>query len=69
MIVSNTGGPADISADMCSKYGLEMADISSREDIAKVIPQYGSANNPVDIVGDANATRFKCFQRCCQTQT
>jgi 4-hydroxybutyrate---CoA ligase (ADP-forming) len=35
-------------------------DISaSREAIAKVIPQYGSANNPVDIVGDADSTRFE----------
>jgi 4-hydroxybutyryl-CoA synthetase (ADP-forming) len=37
-----------------------MADISaSREAIVKVIPKYGSANNPVDIVGDADATRFE----------
>jgi len=60
IIVSNAGGPAIISTDMCSKYGLKMADISSsREAIAKVIPQYGSAGNPVDIVGDADATRFE----------
>ncbi len=60
VIVSNAGGPAIISTDMCEKYGLKMADISaSREAIVKVIPQYGSANNPVDIVGDADATRFE----------
>jgi 4-hydroxybutyrate---CoA ligase (ADP-forming) len=60
VIVSNAGGPAIISTDMCEKYGLNMADISaSREAIVKVIPQYGSANNPVDIVGDADATRFE----------
>ncbi|HYA82523.1 MAG TPA: CoA-binding protein, partial [Candidatus Bathyarchaeia archaeon] len=60
VIVSNAGGPAIISTDVCSKYDLEMADIStSREAIAKVIPQYGSANNPIDIVGYADATRFE----------
>ncbi len=60
VIVSNAGGPAIISTDMCEKYGLQMADIlASREAIAKVIPQYGSTRNPVDIVGDADAARFE----------
>jgi 4-hydroxybutyryl-CoA synthetase (ADP-forming) len=60
VIVSNAGGPAIISTDACSKYGLKMADISSiREEIAKVIPPYGSPRNPVDIVGDADYLRFE----------
>ncbi|MEW5839589.1 4-hydroxybutyrate--CoA ligase [Nitrososphaera sp.] len=60
VIVSNAGGPAIISTDACSKYGLKMADISSiRDDIAKVIPAYGSPRNPVDIVGDADYMRFE----------
>jgi 4-hydroxybutyryl-CoA synthetase (ADP-forming) len=60
VIVSNAGGPAIISTDSCSKYGLKMADISSiRDDIAKVIPAYGSPRNPVDIVGDADFQRFE----------
>jgi 4-hydroxybutyryl-CoA synthetase (ADP-forming) len=60
VIVSNAGGPAIISTDACSKYGLKMADISSiRDEIAKVIPAYGSPRNPVDIVGDADYLRFE----------
>lgn len=60
VIVSNAGGPAIISTDACSKYGLKMADISlSTEAIAKVIPPHGSARNPVDIVGDADYDRFE----------
>jgi 4-hydroxybutyrate---CoA ligase (ADP-forming) len=60
IIVSNAGGPAIISTDACSKYGLKMADISSTKDeIAKVIPPYGSPRNPVDIVGDADYLRFE----------
>ncbi|MDQ4050140.1 MAG: acetate--CoA ligase family protein, partial [Thermoproteota archaeon] len=60
VIVSNAGGPAIISTDACSRYGLKMADISSiRDDIAKVIPAYGSPRNPVDIVGDADYLRFE----------
>jgi 4-hydroxybutyryl-CoA synthetase (ADP-forming) len=60
VIVSNAGGPAIISTDACSKYGLKMADISSsREAIANVIPPHGSARNPIDIVGDADFNRFE----------
>lgn len=60
VIVSNAGGPAIISTDACSKYGLNMAEITSiRDDIAKVIPAYGSPRNPVDIVGDADFNRFE----------
>lgn len=60
VIVSNAGGPAIISTDACSKYGLKMADLSSSiEAIAEVIPPHGSARNPVDIVGDADYGRFE----------
>jgi 4-hydroxybutyryl-CoA synthetase (ADP-forming) len=60
VIVSNAGGPAIISTDSCSKYNLQMADISdSRDFISKVIPPHGSSRNPVDIVGDADFNRFE----------
>src|SRR5918994_521858 len=60
VIVSNAGGPAIITTDACSKYGIKMADISASSDtIAKVIPPHGSARNPVDIVGDADYNRFE----------
>ena len=59
-IVSNAGGPAIISTDACSKYGLKMADLSgSRDRINKIIPPHGSSRNPVDIVGDADSGRFE----------
>ena len=60
VIVSNAGGPAIISTDACSRYELKMSDISSiRDEIAGVIPAYGSPRNPVDIVGDADYLRFE----------
>ncbi|MER5174965.1 MAG: acetate--CoA ligase family protein [Candidatus Nitrosocosmicus sp.] len=59
-IVSNAGGPAIISTDACSKYQIPMADISDSTDfISKVIPPHGSSKNPVDIVGDADFSRFE----------
>jgi 4-hydroxybutyrate---CoA ligase (ADP-forming) len=60
VIVSNAGGPAIISTDECSKYGLKMADVSSlTEDLTKVIPSHGSTRNPIDLVGDADSGRFE----------
>ena len=59
-IVSNAGGPAIISTDACSKHGIKMAKIDSvRPKIDAVIPPWGSSRNPVDIVGDADFSRFK----------
>jgi 4-hydroxybutyrate---CoA ligase (ADP-forming) len=59
-IVSNAGGPAIISTDICAEFRLKMADLSASKDvISKVIPPHGSARNPVDIVGDADYKRFE----------
>ncbi len=59
VIVSNAGGPAIISTDVCSKMKIKMADITSiRKKIDAVIPPWGSSRNPVDIVGDASFERF-----------
>ena len=59
VIVSNAGGPAIISTDVCSKNGIKMANIENiRSKIDAVIPPWGSSRNPVDIVGDADFNRF-----------
>jgi 4-hydroxybutyryl-CoA synthetase (ADP-forming) len=59
VIVSNAGGPAIISTDACSKFGIKMAKIEDiRPKIEAVIPPWGSSRNPVDIVGDADFNRF-----------
>lgn len=59
VIVSNAGGPAIISTDACSKFGIRMASIEDiRPKINAVIPPWGSSRNPVDIVGDADYNRF-----------
>jgi len=60
VIVSNAGGPAIISTDVCSKLGIRMAKIEEiRKKIDAVIPPWGSSRNPVDIVGDADFNRFE----------
>ncbi|MEM2856037.1 MAG: acetate--CoA ligase family protein [Candidatus Nitrosocaldaceae archaeon] len=60
VIVTNAGGPGIIATDYLSLHSLKLADISDiRSKIEEVIPSYGSPRNPVDIVGDADYTRFK----------
>ena len=60
VIVSNAGGHAIISTDVCSKLKIKMANIDSiRPKIDAVIPPWGSSRNPVDIVGDADFNRFR----------
>lgn len=59
VIVSNAGGPAIISTDMCSRLGIELANIDPlRPAIDAAIPAWGCSKNPVDIVGDATCSRF-----------
>lgn len=60
VILSNAGGPAIISTDACSKFKINMADISTiRNKINKIIPPWASSRNPIDLVGDADHERFK----------
>ncbi len=59
VILSNAGGPAIISADLCSKFELKIANIDTiRQKINSVIPPWGSSKNPIDLVGDADHERF-----------
>lgn len=59
-VISNAGGPAVLTTDTISNVGLELAKFSnnSRQKLADCLPPIASLNNPVDIMGDALATRF-----------
>lgn len=57
MIVTNAGGPGVIATDALIANGGELAELSaeSMEALNKLLPAPWSHNNPVDILGDANA--------------
>lgn len=59
-VVSNAGGPAVLSADAVSEYGLELAPISdeSRAKLKEKLPREASLLNPIDVLGDAMAERY-----------
>ncbi len=68
-IVTNGGGPGVMATDTLARYGLEPAPLAS-ETIRKLdefLPPFWSRANPIDILGDASAERFRrtlevCFE-------
>lgn len=60
-IVTNSGGPGILAADACGRAGLVMARPGPRtvERLQAFLPPYSDFYNPYDILGDADATRFR----------
>jgi acetyl coenzyme A synthetase (ADP forming)-like protein len=60
-IVTNAGGPGVLAADACSRYGLELAELSdaTMKALDAVLPSVWSRNNPVDVIGDATPERYR----------
>lgn len=59
-IVTNAGGPGVLATDMLITSGAQLAELTS-ETMTKlngVLPPTWSHNNPVDVIGDANAERY-----------
>ena len=61
VVVSNAGGPATIVADAAAKYNLRLARINKTtiSELAKILPKTASLINPIDIIGDADHTRYE----------
>ena len=59
-ILTNSGGPGIMAADVCERSALNMASMSSAivHKLQKVLPPYASLYNPIDIIGDATAGRY-----------
>jgi acetyltransferase len=60
-IVTNGGGPGVVAADAADRNGLRLATLSATtlESLDRVLPKHWSRANPIDIVGDAPAQRFR----------
>ncbi len=59
-IVTNAGGMGVIATDAAEDVGLVLSELSEEtlEQIGKVVPPTWSRGNPVDIIGDADTTRY-----------
>lgn len=64
-IITNAGGLGVMAADACSDHGLGMATLA-RETVARLktrLPEESNFYNPVDVIGDADATRYEFAAR------
>lgn len=66
-IVTNAGGPGVLAADRAADLGVTLATLSetTMTELDKVLPSHWSHGNPVDILGDANPTRFRDAVEAC----
>ncbi len=60
-IVTNAGGPGIIATDAAVRHGLEIASLSpqTQEILRAKLPPTASVRNPVDMIGDADAARYR----------
>ncbi|MBI5575004.1 MAG: acetate--CoA ligase family protein [Deltaproteobacteria bacterium] len=61
LILTNAGGPGILAADTAEKLGIRLAEVSPelRSRLAARMPATASLGNPVDIIGDAQADRYR----------
>src|SRR5690606_25087877 len=59
-ILTNAGGPGVLATDALSEGGGELAPLSdaTMEALNDLLPRHWSHNNPIDILGDADPTRY-----------
>jgi len=60
-IITNAGGPGIIATDEVIKQGLTLADLSTKTQnkLKEMLPPSASVSNPIDVIGDALAERYK----------
>ncbi len=60
-IVTNAGGPGILATDLSERLGIRLANLSSeiRSRLMEKLPQAAATGNPVDVLGDAMADRYR----------
>jgi acetyltransferase len=68
-IITNGGGPGVMAADTLARFGHSPAplDPDTMRRLDEILPPFWSRGNPIDILGDASAERFRktleiCFE-------
>lgn len=59
-VVTNAGGPGVMASDRLLSLGGELAELSpdTDEKLQAALPTFAARGNPVDVAGDADATRY-----------
>lgn len=60
-IITNAGGPGVMATDALISFGGQLAKLSQKtvDALNKVLPPFWSHGNPIDVLGDAKADRYK----------
>ncbi len=61
VVITNAGGFAVLSSDYSERYGIDLIDLPQQiiEELNGVLPDYWNKGNPIDLLGDASASRFE----------
>jgi acetyltransferase len=64
-IVTNAGGPGIMATDAAVRHNLKLAELSdaTKAKLKPALPATASLRNPVDVIGDARADRYKAALR------
>lgn len=59
-VITNGGGIGVLTADAIEDTGLKLASFSdeTKKELAKILPAYGTVNNPLDLVADAGVEGY-----------
>ncbi len=66
-IVTNGGGPGVMAADRAADLGIPLAPLAQAtiDSLKSVLPENWSHGNPVDLIGDASADRYRAAVAAC----
>jgi acetyltransferase len=66
-IITNAGGPGVMATDALIARGGKLAKLSQKtmETLNSFLPHYWSRGNPIDILGDAKADRYRAVIEAC----
>jgi acetyltransferase len=66
-IITNAGGPGVMATDVLIAQGLTLAKLSEKtmETLNSILPPFWSRGNPIDILGDAKAERYRAVVEAC----
>jgi len=59
-VITNAGGPGIMMSDALEMSGLTVVNIDdkTKSNLLKILPPSASANNPIDVLGDADSGRY-----------
>jgi len=66
-VITNGGGPGVMAADQAAELGLALAELAPQtaEALHRALPANWSHGNPIDLIGDADAARYRAAVSAC----